>query len=416
MASKQGPSKQPLRSPEQLNSVIRLTSASSWILLAVLTVCIGSVLVWSIFGRLLVHVHGPGVLEFTGGQISLVEATATGEIKDILVKVGDSVKAGDTLFKIDQTSVLAERDGVAKTVVQQKLELDTYSRTSDKDIKTRKENLDQQITFLTGYIAKQKDNEAQLKKIYQDNQELANKGLVTQPVLQQSFERLIGVQQDIGDKVSSMADMKLQQVEFEDTVSKNVSELKIQLAESQGRLNQLNAELKFGGAILSPSDGIVSEVAADVGKVVQVGEELGAVQSGAPILNALGYMPIGKGKRVLVGMEAEISPTSIESNIFGSIKGKVIAVSRLPVTEAVLENGLGNRSLAAQLMKQGAPIKVTVELDTDKDTESGLRWTSSEGPPVEITAGTTADVRILTAERRPISLLLPVLQTWTTAQ
>lgn len=416
MPTKDAAPSQPLQNPDQLNNAIRLTSASSWILLAVLALCIGAIVIWSMVGRLLVYVHGPGVLELAGGDISVVEATATGEIKEILVQVGDSVKAGDTMFKVDLTAISAQHDGARKTLTQQQAELDSYTKTSDRDIKIRKENLDQQIKFLNSYIANQHNNESQLSEIYKSNQDLFKKGLIAQPVLQQSFERLIDVQQDIGNRVSQIADLKLQQIEFEDSVARYVSELNIQVAKTQGQLNDLDAQLQFGGAILAPSSGVVTELATEVGRVVDEGVELGAIQSGDRTLDAQGYMPIGKGKQVEVGMLAEISPTSVERNIYGSIRGTVTRVSRLPVTKAVLENRLGNTSLADQLMAQGAPIGITLRLEEDSATESGLRWTSSEGPPVELSAGTTVDVRVLTEQRRPITLLLPVLQTWFTVQ
>lgn len=416
MALKPSIPEEPLRSPDQLNSAIRLTSASSWVLLAVLTLCIGSVVVWSLVGRLLVYVHGPGVMEFTGGDIAVIQATAPGVVKDIKIKSGDEVKAGDVLFVVDQSTIQAQRDGAAKALKQQQEEVDNYEKTSTADINTRKTNLDQQLDFLNNYLVSQKQNEAQLQDIYKGNQELAKKGLMTQPVLQQSMERLISVQQDISDKISSIAQLKQQQVEFENSVSNNMSALKIDLATAQGTLNDYEAQLKFGGAILSPVSGTVSELATEIGKVVTAGEELGAVQSGLPVLTVQGYLPIGKGKQVEPGMTAEISPSSVERNIYGSIRGTVTEVSPLPVTESVLENSLGNSALAAQMMAEGAPIKVTVKLDTDAATKSGLRWTSSEGPPVEMSAGTTADVRVLTELRQPISLLLPVLQTWFTVQ
>ncbi|MBD8891262.1 NHLP bacteriocin system secretion protein [Roseibium litorale] len=416
MALKPSIPDEPLRSPDQLNSAIRLTSASSWILLAVLTLCIGSVVVWSLVGRLLVYVHGPGVLEFTGGDIAVIQATAQGVVKEIKVKAGDAVKTGDVLFVVDQSTIQAQRDGAAKALKQQQQEVDNYEKTSAEDIKTRKANLDQQLDFLNTYLASQRKNETQLQEIYNGNLELVKKGLMTQPVLQQSMERLISVQQDISDKISSIAQLKQQQVEFENSISNNMSALKIDLATAEGTLNDYEAKLKFGGAILSPVSGTVSELATEVGKVVTEGEELGAVQSGLPVLTVQGYLPIGKGKQVEPGMTAEISPSSVERNIYGSIRGTVTEVSPLPVTESVLENSLGNPALAAQMMAQGAPIKVTVKLDTDAATKSGLRWTSSEGPPVQMSAGTTADVRVLTERRQPISLLLPVLQTWFTVQ
>lgn len=416
MNSNPDQSNQSLRSPEQLNSAIRLTSASNWILLAVLALCLGSVVVWSVVGRLLVYVHGPGIMEFSGGNIAVVQATAPGVIRQVLVEPGDQVEAGEVLFRVDQSTIAAQRDAAARALAQQQREVENYQRASDSDIATRKVDLGEQLDFLNTYVGNQRANENLLQDIYVSNQELAKKGLLTQPVLQQSMQRLITVRQDISDKTSTIASLKRQQIEFESSVSKNLSDLQIQLAIAQGQVDNFDAQLTFGGAILSPVAGTVSEVAAAIGKLVNTADELGAVQAGTPVLTVQGYLPIGKGKQVEPGMIAEISPGSVERNIYGSIRGTVTDVSSLPVDAAALEARLGNPALAAQMMAQGAPIMVTVQLDTDADTQSGLRWTSSEGPPVQMSAGTTADVRVLTELRQPISLLLPVLQTWFTVQ
>ncbi|NNC00667.1 hypothetical protein HI113_43170 [Corallococcus exiguus] len=75
-------------------------------------------------------------------------------------------------------------------------------------------------------------------------------------------------------------------------------------------------------------------------------------------------------------------------------------------------NIIGDDDLVSQLMASGAPIEVQMTFESDPTTRSGLRWTSSSGPPLQITPGTTAESMILVQRQRPIPLVVPLAQTW----
>jgi HlyD family secretion protein len=51
-----------------------------------------------------------------------------------------------------------------------------------------------------------------------------------------------------------------------------------------------------------------------------------------------------------------------------------------------------------------------VKFIPDPKTPSGFRWSSSQGPPVEIFSGTLVSASIVTEEKRPISYVLPILR------
>ena len=74
------------------------------------------------------------------------------------------------------------------------------------------------------------------------------------------------------------------------------------------------------------------------------------------------------------------------------------------------------RELVEQMLAAGAPIEIVVDLKTDPTTTSGLDWSSSDGPPVKITPGTTALATINVQEVAPIQLVIPVVQTWITGR
>ena len=55
-------------------------------------------------------------------------------------------------------------------------------------------------------------------------------------------------------------------------------------------------------------------------------------------------------------------------------------------------------------------IQVSAELKPDSKTFSGYQWSSSTGPQIPISPGTTTTVRVKVEERSPISFVLPILR------
>ncbi|WP_108658983.1 NHLP bacteriocin system secretion protein [Acuticoccus kandeliae] len=401
-----------MATPDQLNRAIRLTSPSAWLLLLVLAVCVAAIVAWSFLGRLDVYVNGPGILQLADGVNYDVNATADGTVKTIRVKLGDEVKEGDTMFEVDQLVLRARRDATAATLKSQQAEFDEYKRRSDAEVAQRRENVTQRTKSLNDDLTERKQDLKLLQEILTSQRDLLKRGLTTQPQVQAVFSDVVTVRQEIREIETELSSLTLDQVSFEDQVEKNQADLRISLLSTNGQLDDLNAQLKFGGAILAPSSGLVTEITTELEAVIAAGTQLATIESGGNALIVRGYLPIGKGKQVEPDMAAEISPTSVERDIYGSARGTVTDVSRLPLTAPALQNVLGNEALVNQLMVQGAPIEVVVALVPDASTESGFRWTSSAGPPIELTPGTTTDVRVLTERRRPISLVLPILQTW----
>jgi HlyD family secretion protein len=209
-----------------------------------------------------------------------------------------------------------------------------------------------------------------------------------------------------------MASLQTQQIEFENDVARTLADLRMKVTAAQGTLQDLDVQLEFGGSIRSPSKGFVTEISTQPNAIVSSSSQLAVVETGEEALVVHAYLPISGGKRVAVGMEAQISPTSVERDIYGSLRGRVTSVSALPVTRQGLMNVIGDEALVAQLMAAGAPIEVQMTLESDPNTPSRLKWTSSSGPPLQITPGTTAQAMIRVQRERPIALVIPLAQTW----
>ena len=108
-----------------------------------------------------------------------------------------------------------------------------------------------------------------------------------------------------------------------------------------------------------------------------------------------------------------ITPDTVKRSRFGGIIGEITQVSALPITSEGATSVVGNPEIVAQLMgESGGKIEAIAKLKIDETTFSGYDWSSSKGPNLEISPGTTTTVRVTVEERSPISFVLPILREW----
>jgi HlyD family secretion protein len=109
-------------------------------------------------------------------------------------------------------------------------------------------------------------------------------------------------------------------------------------------------------------------------------------------------------------MKIQVTPDTVKRERFGGIIGVVSAVSAFPVTKEAATLSLGTPEVAERLLGNEPQIEVVASLEKDNSTTSGFRWSSSKGPALQITTGTTTTARVLVEERTPVSYILPFLR------
>lgn len=401
--------------PEHLNEAIRLTSRSTWILLIALALCVVGIVVWGLLGRLVFHANGQGVILLEHSVVADVVARASGTVETIHVKPGDTVARGDLLVTV-QLDEIAERRGQALVAAQdQRSVYEKFEKTSSSDIERRRQNLDQEVTSLKVNLVEAEKNRAMLQTLYENYVSEVKKGLATRNQEQNAFDRLTNV----GDTIRQMTDQiqKLQtaQIEFEDQVSRALAEVRLKVIAAEASYRDLQVQFEIGSAIRSPVNGTVSEITTQPNNTVAAGMKLAVIESDTSEkrMVAHAYLSIDQGKRVAVGMPVLISPTSVDEQIYGSIRGQVRKASMLPVSREDLLAVLGDEALVNTMMAAGAPVSIEIALDADPDAKDGLLWTSAASPPTAITPGTTAAVRVVVDRVAPLSLVLPIVKTWT---
>jgi HlyD family secretion protein len=405
----------PLHDPEQLNEAIRLTSRSTWILLIALVLCVAGVVTWGFLGRLAFHATGQGVILLERSVVADVVARAGGSVEQIHVMPGAKVARGDMLVTVKLDEVAERREQALIALQAQRSEYEKYSKSSAVDVARRRHDVENEIKSLQASLAEAEKNRVMLQNLYDNYVSEVERGLATRNQEQAAFDRLISVRESIRQMTDQIHKSRTQQIEFEDQVSRTLAELRMKVIDAEATYRDLNVQFEVGSTIRSPVDGTVSELTTQVNATVAAGMKLIVVESGTSerrmIVHA--YLPIDQGKRVAAGMPALISPSSIDEQIYGSIRGEVKQVSMLPVSREGLLAVLGDEALVNMMMASGAPIKIEITLDSDPQTKDGLRWTSSASPPTAITAGTTATSRIVVERVAPVSLVLPIVRTWT---
>jgi HlyD family secretion protein len=361
-----------LSSPERLDELMRVTSPMGWVALAALGLAILVGVIWGFTGRITTKVDGRGIL-LRGGAVLDVTASAEGRLGSVTVGVGDVVKAGQVLARIEQPDLQLKLRAKERELAS--------LRQQDRDQVASTQSLDEQ----------RRQRIAELRKEAEVLDGLIKDGLATLAQKRQTELQISALEQEI---VQGRA---------VDASRAN------QVAGVQDEITQLEHALQDSQSIVSPYTGRVLELMLDPGNLVAPGSRILTLETLEAPVDAMVYIPAQEGKRVRPGMTARVSPSTIRVEEFGYIIGTVKSVADFPATPEGLARTLRNANLVEALGKS-APIEVVVSLQVDPKTPSGYRWSSSNGPPVPVYTGTLCSASVEVAARRPAEYVLPFLK------
>ena len=218
---------------------------------------------------------------------------------------------------------------------------------------------------------------------------------------------------DIKTKIKDIEAQKTKLVQQD--LEKSIGKLN-QLQEVRRKIAQLKLQLNQTGQIISKYDGRVLSVSVLPGQIVSAGTRIGTIEAEDPNtkLSSLVYFADRDGKQIKPGMSVQVTPSVVKRDRFGGIVGVVTNVSPFPVTTQDITAQVGNEDLARSLANSNAArVQVQVQLQEDSNTTSGYKWSSSIGPALQISSGTTTQVRVKVGEVAPISYIIPIFRSLT---
>lgn len=275
-------------------------------------------------------------------------------------------------------------------------ELDARQTEAEKNFRDNLNN----ISELQAQLRELDGRESEAEKNYRDN-----------------LNSLSELRAQLRDLDSKIPNLKQQTLESLTSRQNQIQEVKRAIA-------QLELQLQQNSEIRSPYSGRVLEVTATSGQVLSPGFRLGSINAEGPSqeLVAVTFFAVQDGKKIEQklkdlkakgkAVEVQVTPTTVKRERFGGIKGTVSHVSPFPITKEGAVLSVGNAELVESVVAKGAQLEVEAKLKPDSSTFSGYAWSSSKGPPMKMSSGTTTTVRATVEEVPPITFVLPFLRSF----
>lgn len=168
--------------------------------------------------------------------------------------------------------------------------------------------------------------------------------------------------------------------------------------------------------VVSPFSGTIICKRQRAGDVISAGTPLYdvRVEEGNQEFIAMLYVPALTGNKIKRGTPIQVSPGAIDSSLYGSLVGNVVAISDYPVTSTRISFWTGNEEFAKWIVQQcnGSVMEVRVELIHDDNTPSGYLWTTLNGSDEKITSGMTCTATAIVKREAPLVKAFNKLNQW----
>ncbi|MEQ9481942.1 NHLP bacteriocin system secretion protein [Coleofasciculus sp. F4-SAH-05] len=262
-----------------------------------------------------------------------------------------------------------------------------------------------------------RDNLNSISELQAQLKELDGREAEAQKNYRDNLNVLSELRAQLRDLDSKIPNLKQQNLESLTSRQNQIQEVKREIA-------KLELQLQKNSEIRSPYTGRVLEFTVTNGQVLSPGSRLGSIeaQRQSKELVAVTFFAVQDGKKIEQRMkdlkakgkavEVQVTPTTVKRERFGGIKGTVTDVSAFPITKEGVALSVGNAQVVESLVTQVPQLEVVAQLKPDSSTFSGYTWSSSKGPPMKMTSGTTTTVRATVEEVPPITFVLPFLRSF----
>jgi HlyD family secretion protein len=218
--------------------------------------------------------------------------------------------------------------------------------------------------------------------------------------------------QTLLDMLNQIEQLKLTSLERDKQGRGEMANIEMQLNDARRQLDSLVEMKKLAASVISRFSGRVTEIKAGNGMLVGQGAPVITIEredlSNAG-LEAVIYVPVGEGRKILPKMEAQIVPSTVKREEHGFIRASIRQVSDYPATPGSMMMLMQNEGLVRDLSGQTPPTEIRATLKT-ADSLSGYQWSSAKGPDVRIASGTICHAEITIRRQRPLSLVIPILK------
>ena len=393
---------------------LRIMRPRLWVAGAVLALLVAGALAWSFFFTIPVAVSGQGILLAPGG-VTDIFSEANGRLQAITAKPGDVVKVGDLIARVEQPEVRLKL-----TLAQGELQDAEKLRRQVIDLQGRDTGArggfeSARLVSLNGRIDALRKREAVLRERADVMGGLVTKGFVTRDHALSASQDLLTLTSQIADAEDERNKMQAEAEVRRSADQRALLEADQKVTNASRGVQALREQLTRMDAVLSPFAGKVIATKANVGQIVQPGtpiltlERQGATRAGVPMVVV--YVTAADGKKIKVGMPAEVSPSTSRREEEGFMRGRVVRVADVPASSASMARVLQNDRLVETFMSGlRTPFEVEVELETEPGDPTTPVWSSQRARALKVDSGTLADIRFTVRSMPLIAVAIPALQ------
>ncbi|KTD51080.1 NHLP bacteriocin system secretion protein [Legionella quateirensis] len=400
-----------LSSPEQLDQLIQVVTPRSWIIAGTCYLVLFVVFLWSIFGSIPTRVEGQGILLAGGGDIyNAVAPDGPAFLVGLLVKPGDQVKKGQVVATLSRPDLLQKIKVLEHYLKELKNTESQLKIQSEQAIAKNKDEIEAQRASLKQVIASTELKDEHLFQLLTIRQAAFKKGIESRQNLEDTYQEYYSVKIELEGNKDKLVELDKEEFNFKDQWLERLRQLSLKITDETLALNNLVIQLKLSRDVISPINGVVTDIRSTLGSIINVGSPILAIASEGKGLDALVYFPPEAGKQIKIQMKALVSPTTVEKSEYGSIYGTVMHVAEFPSSSQEMISVLQNEELVKQFSIKEVPVAVRIHLQDDSSVFSGLKWSSSTGPKVKITSGTLVNAMITIREQPPITLVIPAFK------
>jgi len=399
-----------LSSPEQLDHIMRISSAHRWFALLALTLLACFALGWAMEGTVPTTASGKGMIVTAGGLLSVVPL-GSGIVTTVYVKVGEHIKANQVVARIAEPDMVdkIQSDSAAVTAAREELERGVGLKVRQRELKVAALQLQRQNAAREASEITAQAQLAEQQVPVADR--LFSKGLVTQQQTIDARQKVVDLHAQVEQKKATIEQIAQEIDASHQEVEQAQLDMQSRLAELERQLALSRSQLHRTEIVTSPYPGKIVELKVLAGGSTSANVPILTIQPDADAIEVIAFVPSFQVKDAQAGMEAQISPSNIKREEYGYIRGEVTFVADYPATPAAILKSFQNESMTGALTSASEPVtEVHMRPTLDTTTTSGFQWSSSRGPNARISSGSICNVDIITRREHPITMLVPTLK------
>lgn len=401
-----------LSSPDQLDQAMRVTSPYQWL---ALVACIGiiiGVIIWSIVGQIPFKVEAKGILIKSGG-VAKVLAGSKGQITTLYIEKDEFVEKGQILARVDQTEMVDSLHLSRKELEELESQLALRKKLGSTKTEKESEARDRTLISLERQILVGQKKVRNLVEQVKKQEQLVTEGLITEKDLLDTWQQLDKTENEIAKHASDIMKLAAEKAEIRLVDETESNKLENDIEELRRKIFSIELKLDLLSKVISPFTGRIVDIQTGVGDVIKPGDQLLTLErAGKDVqdLELILYVSPMDGKKVQSNMLVQVAPSTVKREEYGYMLGMVTDVSTYPSSRKSMMQVLNNEQLVEMFSKNYAPVAISANLIPAPKTEqspSGYKWSSSLGPPLEISTGTLCSASITIERKRPISFVMP---------